>query len=67
MTHQTLTQRRRYMVQSINRYKGESFNQCDQKKIAKCLKKLPKNDFPIKMTDFENFTKMHKNVGDWAV
>ena len=32
--------------------------QCDQKKIAKCLKKLPKNDFTRKMKDFDNFTKI---------
>ena len=33
-----------------------SANQCDQKKIAKCLLKLPKNDFTRKMIDFETFT-----------
>ena len=32
--------------------------QCDQKKIAKCLYKLPKNDGTRKMTDFDNFTKI---------
>ena len=26
--------------------------------------KVAKNDFTIEMIDFENFTKMHKNVGD---
>ena len=31
--------------------------QCDQKKIAKCLQKLPKNDFTRKMIDFDTFTK----------
>ena len=34
------------------------YGQCDQIKIAKCLKKLPKNDFTIKMIDFKTFTKM---------
>ena len=33
-------------------------NQCDQKKFAKCLIKLPKNDFTRKMTDFDNFIKI---------
>ena len=32
--------------------------QCDQKKIAKCLKKLAKNDFARKMMDFDTFTKI---------
>ena len=36
---------------------NECVNQCDQKKIAKCLQKLPKNDFTRKMVDFDNFTK----------
>ena len=35
--------------------------QCDQKKIAKCLKKLPKNDFTRKMIDLQ---KLPKNVGN---
>ena len=39
-------------------------DQCDQKKIAKYLKKLPKNDFTRKMIDFNFFTKLPKNVGD---
>ena len=30
-----------------------SADQCDQKKIAKCLQKLPKNDFNRKMIDFK--------------
>ena len=30
---------------------------CDQKKIAKCLSKLPKNDFTRKMIDFDTSTK----------
>ena len=30
----------------------------DQKKIAKCLTKLPKNDFTWKITDFDTFTKI---------
>ena len=33
-------------------------DQCDQKKIAKCLQKLPKNDFTRKMKDFDTFTKI---------
>ena len=32
--------------------------QCNQKKIAKCLKKLPKNDFTRKMIAFDTFTKI---------
>ena len=32
--------------------------QCDQKKIAKCLLKLPKNDLTRKMKDFDTFTKI---------
>ena len=35
-----------------------------RKKIAKSLLKLPKNDFPGKMIDFDTFTKLLKNVGD---
>ena len=31
--------------------------QCDQKKIAKCLSKLPKNDFTRKMIYFDTSTK----------
>ena len=31
--------------------------QCDQKKIAKCLQKLPKNDFSRKIIDFYNLYK----------
>ena len=30
--------------------------QCDQIKIAKCLKKLHKNGFIKKMNDFDTFT-----------
>ena len=33
-------------------------SQCDQKKITKCLKKLPKLDFTRKMKYFETFTKI---------
>ena len=33
-------------------------NQCDQKKIAKRLEKLPKNDFTRKMIDFDTFIKI---------
>ena len=32
--------------------------QCDQKKNAKCLQKLPQNDFTRKMKDFDTFTKI---------
>ena len=32
--------------------------QCDQKKIAKFLLKLPKNNFTRKMIDFDTFTKI---------
>ena len=35
--------------------------QCDQKKIAKCLQKLTKNDFTRKMKDLQ---KLPMNVGD---
>ena len=40
--------------------------QCDQKKIAKCLQKLPKNDFTRKMIDLTPLQKMPKNVGDFG-
>ena len=33
-------------------------DQCDQKKIAKCLEKLPESDFTRKMKDFDTFTKI---------
>ena len=39
-------------------------NQCDQIKIAKCLKKLPKNDFTRKMNGFDTFTKIADNVAN---
>ena len=39
-------------------YLGRYANQCDQKKIAKCLQKLPKNDVTRKMIDFGTFTKI---------
>ena len=35
-----------------------NWDQCDHKNIAKCLYKLPKNDFTRKMIDFDNFTKI---------
>ena len=38
--------------------------QCDQKKIAKYLKKLPKNDYTRKMIGFGTFTKIAINVRD---
>jgi len=44
--------------------KISTHKQCDQKKIAKSLLKLPKNDFTRKSTAFDTFTKMSKNVGD---
>ena len=31
--------------------------QCDQKKIAKYISKVPKNDFTRKIKDFDIFTK----------
>ena len=31
--------------------------QCDQKNVAKCLKKWSKNDFARKIKDFDTFTK----------
>ena len=37
---------------------GFGYHQYDQKKIAKCLKKLPKNDFTRKITDFDTSTKI---------
>ena len=33
-------------------------DQCDQKKIAKCLSKLSKIDYTRKMIDFDKFTKI---------
>ena len=39
-------------------------NQCNQKKITKCLLKLSKNDFTRKMIGFDTFTKVPSNVGD---
>ena len=36
----------------------EAWDQCDQIKIAKFLKKLPKYDFIRKMNDFGTFTKI---------
>ena len=33
-------------------------DQCDQKKIAKFLQNLPKNNFTRKMIDFDTFTKI---------
>ena len=38
--------------------------QCDQKKIAKSLQKLPKNDFTRKMKDLTPSQKLPKNVED---
>ena len=43
---------------------GAAVNQCDQYKVARCLLKLPHNDFTRKIKDFDTFTKMPKNVGD---
>ena len=42
---------------------GEGWRQCDQKKIARCLLKLPKNDFTRKVIDFDTFTKIAKECG----
>ena len=36
----------------------DSEGQCDQKKIAKCLSRLPKNDFTRKMIYFDTSTKI---------
>ena len=41
-----------------------SGEQCDQKKIVKCLQKVAQNNFTRKMIDFDTFTKLPKNVGD---
>ena len=41
-----------------------NWNQCEQKKIAKCLKKLPKNDFFRKMIVLTPLQKLLKNVKD---
>ena len=41
-----------------------SCSQCDQKKIAKRLEKLPKSDFTRKMNYFTPLQKLPKNVGD---
>ena len=43
---------------------SDAGGQCDQKKIAKCLQKLPKNDFARKMIPFDTFTKIRKNMGN---
>ena len=42
---------------------AQSFIQCDQKKIAKCLKKLPKNYFTKKWMISTPLQKLYKNVG----
>ena len=47
--------------QMSNSWKG--VQQCDQKIIAKCLQKLPKNDFTRKIIDFDNFTKIALECG----
>ena len=41
-----------------------TYNQCDPKKITKCLEKLPKSDFTRKMKDLTPSQKLPKNVGD---
>ena len=38
--------------------------QCDQKKIAKCLQKMHKNDFTRNMIYFSPLQEFPKNVGD---
>ena len=43
---------------------GAAVNQCDQYKVARCLSKLPHNDFTRKIKDFDTFTKMPKSVED---
>ena len=52
------------MSRGNKRTNDERCLQCDQKKIAKCLQKLPKNDFTRKMIDFDTFTKLPKNARD---
>ena len=42
----------------LGRRVGLGREQCDQKKIAKCLEKLPKSDFTRKMNEFDTFTKI---------
>ena len=37
--------------------------QCDQGKVAKCAKKLPKNDFTRKKIDFDTFPKIADECG----
>ena len=43
---------------SANANQFHELLQCDQKKIAKCVLKLPKNDFTRKIKDFDTFTKI---------
>ena len=38
-------------------------SQCDQKKITKCLQKLPKNDFTRKMIILTPLQKLPENMG----
>ena len=40
--------------------------QCDQKKIDKCLEKLPKSDFTRKMNDFNAFKNCIRMWEIWA-
>ena len=40
-----------------------TWGQCDQKKIAKCLQNLPKNDFNRKIKDFDTFTTIAYECG----
>ena len=42
-------------------------DQCDQIKIAKCLYKLPKNEFTRKINDFDTFTKIAQHCGCFGV
>ena len=47
-------------------YIEQGWWQCDQLKVAKCLSKLPKNDFTRKMKDFNTLQKWPKNVGNFG-
>ena len=50
---------------------GKSFRadideQCDHEKVAKCLYKLPNDDFTRKVKDFDIFTKIAYNCGQFG-
>ena len=59
LRHQSKNAKNESRAQNLTLAKGYLYHgQCDQKKIAKCLSKLPKNDFTTKMIDFNTFTKI---------